>query len=728
MAKNKKKPAATKAVHQSQHRSKETVSAASKSSQQAEAAIKSDSKTKNKAAKSIKNSKAPTLNDTGYLWSMSYACPIGQSAHWFQTLIAAFFGACVIMIVHLHDYERNMAQFYWSSGNNNLSDFFSWYKMLAIIICAVLAALTLLYRLCTQSLAIKPSFAYIPMLVYSVFVIASYIHSDYKEFALWGYNDRFEGTLTLLAYMVMLFFIINSVNTEANIKQIIYPLAVTSAMLGILGLTQAFDIDFFRTALGQKLILPNGIVEITDSFLSNSFGAALNDAGLLTESSYTVNQLINMGKSIGVNYLDFTFTNKEIYQTVYNINYVSFYLTLLVPLFGMLFIRSIMLGKEEKLWKKIIWGALFALLIFNLIGSASSGGMLGMAFVVLAAIILFNKKLLEWWKPILVLVLISAVIFGATFNRWGSELTHAANSVLGIKSTSEAGDDTNAAVQHTLTYIDTDGFDVYIGIDDEELHMTMSYDNPEQIKILDGDGIAVDAVGTEVESLMAFNDERFSNCYLQPARDEKGNNYYIFTHDHQENNWAFRITKNGVFYLNNLGHLVDMDKIPSIGWENNPRWGSGRGYIFSRTIPMMKDTILLGYGADTYCLHFPHKDYVGKLNSGSYSDNINIIVDKAHNMYMGAWIGTGGISVIALIALFGIYLVQSFVLYIKNRFDKNDFGAYAGVGIFLGICGFLVTALVDDSSVSVMPMFYTLLGTGIAVNAFIKRRQRLTNE
>ena len=167
---------------------------------------------------------------------------------------------------------------------------------------------------------------------------------------------------------------------------------------------------------------------------------------------------------------------------------------------------------------------------------------------------------------------------------------------------------------------------------------------------------------------------------------------------------------------------MDLDKVPSVGWENNSSWGNGRGYIFSRTIPMMKDTAFIGHGADTYCIYFPHKDYVGKYNSASFANNINIIVDKPHNMYMGAWIGTGGISVLALLAMFGIYIVQSFRLYFRSKFNADDFVSFIGAGIFFGVFGFLFSALVDDSTVSVMPMFYTLLGTGIAANMMIKRR------
>ena len=131
----------------------------------------------------------------------------------------------------------------------------------------------------------------------------------------------------------------------------------------------------------------------------------------------------------------------------------------------------------------------------------------------------------------------------------------------------------------------------------------------------------------------------------------------------------------------------------------------------------MKDTMLLGHGADTYCLFFPHNDYVGKYNAGGgLTKNIEIIVDKPHNMYMGAWVGTGGISVLALIALYVLYIIQSVKIYFRKDYEDMDFLDITGAGIMLGVTGFLFTGLVDDSTVSVMPIFYTMLGLGIVTN------------
>lgn len=610
-----------------------------------------------------------------YLFSMSHAPTLETASHWFQMLPVLFFTAVIIIITRMAPYERPMSQFFWSGGNNNLNDFFSYYKMHAILICAVIALVVLLYRVFIQSFYIKRSYAYVPMIVYTLFVSLSYFFSDYKLFALWGWNDRFEGTLTLLCYMVMLFYIINTVNTEKNVKLVVYSLAVISSLLGLLGLSQALNHDFFRTTIGKKLITPTWFWDQLDN-------------------------------------LNFTFTD-EIYQTVYNINYVSFYLTLLIPLFGLLFIRSVMIGKDEPLYKKFLWGALFALLLYNLIGSASSGGLLGMAVVVIVAVIVLNRRIIQWAKPIIILLIVTLVIGGISYQRWSHELSSAIEGVTSVQNKEDAE---SQDIRHKIDFIETTGDDIILGYNGDKLVFKTYPDDPAAVSISDSKGTTLMADQTKDDSFtFQISDERYDWISMKPGRDEEGNNYVILLTDGHE--WPFLITKDGPKYRTGTGNLINLTKIASIGFKDNGSWGNGRGYIWSRSLPMIKDTLLLGYGADTYCIYFPHDDYVGKYNSGSFSKNLNIIVDKPHNMYIGTALGTGMISLLALLTLWGIYLVQSFRIYLREKYIDST--SYIGAGIFLGICGFLAAGLVNDSSVSVMPMFYGLLGTGIALNIIL---------
>ncbi|MDR1134601.1 MAG: O-antigen ligase family protein [Clostridiales Family XIII bacterium] len=670
----------------------------------------------------------PSAKDPSYLLSMSHAHSPDESVYGFQLVPAVLFTAIVIVVIRMFNYSRDMSSFYWSGSSSSLVDFFSHYKVVLIVISAVTALLMLLYRLCTQSLTIRKSAVYIPMAIYVFFVLLSYLmaESQYKVFAWHGWNDRFEGTYTILCYMFMLFYIINSVNTERNVKWIIYPLSGVTILLSALGLSQFLDHDFFRTTMGQKLLLPNYI----------------NENGV---SSW---EMVDRAAEGGKQFLTFTFQNREIYQTVYNINYVSFYLTLLIPLFGMLFIR------EKHMVKKVFWGLIVTIILINLIGSASSGGIFGMFFVVLTAVITLRTKLLKWWKSVTILLVLTAcVAYGThnymlsyTGNSWFVEVQNAVTSVLNLNSRPEAAGlvpgtpsstaGSGAIVGQThLDYFENKGDDIIFSVDGNEAVIKPNPEDSSDLSVLDSDGNELSLISTKLKvrdsdeaenSAFTIDDERFSTVILFPAtsggEDDSKHDMCIFKLADNSQLWAFFLTDDGTYYYTETGSRVKLSKIPTMGWKNNLSFGSGRGFIWSRTIPMMKETIFVGHGADTYAIYFPHNDYVGKHNAGW---NITTIVDKPHNMYFGAAIGTGVLSVLALIAMFIIYFIQSICIYFRSEID--DFCSIVGAGIFFGVVGFAFAGIVDDSTVSVMPLFYGLIGLGIAINSIIKRRNNAAN-
>ncbi|MDR0424910.1 MAG: O-antigen ligase family protein [Clostridiales Family XIII bacterium] len=676
----------------------------------------------NKAKKGI--GEPPASKDPAYLWSMSHAKGAGEGIYGLQLVPAALFTAVVIVIIRMFNYTRDMTSFYWTGNSNALVDFFSHYKVVLIVICAFAALLMLLYRLCTQSLAIKKSAVYLPMAIYVALVLVSYLTSEYKLFAWHGWNDRFEGTYTIICYMFMLFYIINSVNTERNVKWILYPLTGVTILLSLLGISQFLDRDFFRTGMGQKLMLPNTI----------------NSDGVSTW------ELVDRATSEGNQFLSFTFKNREIYQTVYNINYVSFYLTLLIPLFGLLFLS------EKRPVKKALWGLIVMLILINLIGAASSGGIFGMFFVVLTAVLILRKQLLKWWKSVAALIVITAIVAAGTHSymlsysgsSWYTEVKSAIISVLNLNSRPEVagsvpgtpdptGGNTPAVTATHLDYFETVDYSLTFSIDGHEATIAFNPADSSDMTARDSDGMPLTLVATtsklrdsdeKENSVFLIDDQRFSPVLLFPATsgsdESSSRDTCIFRLADNPQLWGFRLTDDGLSYYAETGKLVKLSKIPSMGWKNNTSFGSGRGFIWSRTIPMLKDTLFIGHGADTYALYFPHNDYVGKHNAGW---NITTIVDKPHNMYLGAAVGTGVLSVIALLAIFLIYFVQSARIYARSKFD--DFCSAAGAGIFFGTVGFAFAGVVDDSTVSVMPLFYGLLGLGLAINSIILRREAL---
>ena len=81
---------------------------------------------------------------------------------------------------------------------------------------------------------------------------------------------------------------------------------------------------------------------------------------------------------------------------------------------------------------------------------------------------------------------------------------------------------------------------------------------------------------------------------------------------------------------------------------------------------------------------------------------------------MQYWVNTGLISLLAWLTMVGFYLVGAVKQFRKRGFE--DFCDFVNGGIFCGILGFLAVAFFNDGSVNTMPMFYTMLGTGLAIN------------
>lgn len=619
---------------------------------------------------------------------LNYLGSVAKRTSLLQIIPAILFTSVVIMITRLKVYNNPLKEFWWNQQSEQLADFFSYYKMYLILSCAAFALCVMLYLCIAKRIQLKQSYYYIPMLIFSLGVIVSFAFSDYKDFSLFGWPDRFEGTMVLLAYMVMLFYIINLINSERDVKLIVYSVFISCALLGLLGLSQGIGHDFFASETGRRLIIPSEYWQYLD-------------------------QLI------------FKFKNQEIYQTVYNINYVSFYLSLVLPIVGIFFLTS----GAEMIKTKAAYALLFGLLVYNLFGASSSGGIFGIAVAAVIALIVFNKKLLKWKSEIVILIVITFLMTIINFNTFLPELSNTINSTLGedtsqqIHEKSDKKDyiSSDNIRKPKIEYIETTKDSVTISLNGEVLEFHITRDEIDNtikgLKLFDANGspVLMTALNPEEsDHQYSISDQRFSFCTIDFAEDNE-NEYLIINTPGMQ--WAFLLKENQILYRTSYGSLVDLHKINSFGFQGREGFGSGRGYIWSRSFPLLKDTIIWGHGADTFAAYFPHDDFAGKYTGPSFTRNINTVIRKPHNFYIGTAINTGVISLIALLVLFLMYIFQSLIIYRKNTLES--FLSRAGAGIFLGICSFLTAALVYDGNVCVMPLFYGLLGTGISINSML---------
>ena len=130
--------------------------------------------------------------------------------------------------------------------------------------------------------------------------------------------------------------------------------------------------------------------------------------------------------------------------------------------------------------------------------------------------------------------------------------------------------------------------------------------------------------------------------------------------------FMFNLKNDNSIHLININSKKDIDvEFPeTFGFKGKEKLGSLRGYIWSRSIPMIKDNLILGGGPDTFAFRFPQNDLIGKYYA---YDTPNIVVDKPHNLYLQIALNDGFIALLAFLAIMIIYIVDSIKLYALKK-------------------------------------------------------------
>ncbi len=632
----------------------------------------------------------------------------GSRMHMLLNLLPiAIFSAISILIVRAHYYTGPYSQFFWTEKTDDtvLTDFFSYNKMVCIAIAAGIALLTIIFRMALGMRKPKMHRAYLFMAAYLALVLLSCILSKYRYFAWWGFKERFEGTLAILSYIVMLFYIMESVDSEKAVKSVLWALAISMAIIGLLGFFQGIGLDFFRTNVGQKLISPN---------------ADLVSGGKVWDA-------IDQASAKGELYYKFTFALGDVYQTVFNINYVPFYLQCVLPLFAVGFIWFWTDGNykgAKKVLMPLLAIMLYAVSLYCFFCAESASGYFGLVLMLMLALIIFRKQLKKSIKPLMVLVLVTGLIMGVCSDRWWPEIRSK------VFNRTPAAPVDPSVIPDPLDKLTVDK--VLTG--DDWFMMTISgqtfygrmKDSNFQFEDENGKGLALAPDSEAGKGHYNFEDPRYAKyTHIYFAAQDDSFYAVVKTNDHatqkptatektkdKETMWSFRFGDDKVYFQTPVGKETPIGEVESWGFEGNYRFGSGRGYIYARSLPMLKHNLLIGKGPDTYCIYFPQHDYAGKY---TLQNNILMVTDKPHDMYLDIALGSGVLSLIFWFGIIGSFVVLSFRGCLKLS-GKNSFLEYLGSACFIAVLCFMLVGLFNDSSVSTMPLFYTVLGLGFACN------------
>lgn len=264
--------------------------------------------------------------------------------------------------------------------------------------------------------------------------------------------------------------------------------------------------------------------------------------------------------------------------------------------------------------------------------------------------------------------------------------------------------------------------DIAITYHGEEFHTAYEVTDEGVINmsLYDGQGQSIQHTLDESNYLYTIQDERFPGFTVQAVNLNEEIAIGI-TADNIA--WYFkRGDDNTYYYYNVFGRWDKINNAPRVATKFLEKKFEERGTIWSKTIPMLKNCLFFGTGADTYTVTYPQDDYVNKVYDGSTT----ALDVKPHCFYLQVATQSGIPALIAVLVFYIWYFITSLKLYAKATYQ--DGMEIVGAGLMCATFTYMVISFLNDSTVSVAPIFWIMMGIGVSVNEMVKKSSESSAE
>ncbi|MCR5330723.1 MAG: O-antigen ligase family protein [Lachnospiraceae bacterium] len=583
--------------------------------------------------------------------------------------------AVIPLIFRLYQYDTGLQNYDFFANEGISSEFALHGKMVAFIAVSAAMLILILYKsIKNRRFAFDRTF--IPLFIYGTAALLSAIFSKYQPYPFTGSFEQFEPVWCLLGYVVAAYYAYLYVNDEDDLKILVRALAAGAGILVLIGLTQIFDRDILSSGFGRWLTIPS------------KYYRQLSGDG---------NEFIRK------------FKIWRVFMTFSNPNYVGSYVPLISPVMLMAAFEA------EKTREKIAYGAVYAGLIVCLFGSGSKTGFAGLivSMVILAAYLLKTgrKKIILTAFTAFLLLLAVYIVFG------NNDYLKRIKSVFNITETT-----------YDVTGIETleDGVRIVyknkgltVSFDPERLGFSCRDDSGEELYMSLND-----------KNRLTIDDPGYEGLTIRPVQLEDNlNGFEIYA----SRAWYFARRNGKYYYYTPYGKLIGHSISRSNAWlDRHGLIATGRGFLWSRTLPLIGRNIVIGSGPDTFVFEYPGADFVASYNSRNWG----LVVTKPHCMYLQIAVQTGLVSLLAVLAYYVMFAAGSIKeLKLSDPAVKDQTGGTCtGAGekyahgillaILAGTAGYMTAAIFNDSSIAIAPLFWTLTGIGPAVAGFGRENKR----
>lgn len=494
---------------------------------------------------------------------------------------------------------------------------------------------------------------------YLTFVLLSALASDYPAYAWGGSIGQFESTFVLFSYIITGFYSYIYCRKAEILRKLPYFLMIQAAMMGIIGMFQYAGHDLFALPSIQRLLIPEDV---------------------LRESGGIV----------------FMMERNRVYLTLYNPNYAGIYCACMIAVFF-----SLLLSERQPL-KRLAYIVLIGIMTVCLIGAQSKTGISIISLAVLFLLFLHRKSIIRHSRILLPCIVLAATTVFLLIRSSPVDLFHLI--VGGIFPT-------RADYRLEKLYTDADGLHaVYDGIP-FVVRMKVGEDSV-SIAASRTDGKAMEISGCmDGTSHFYIVSEGLSDI---PVRFLSYQGIVCMDIILDGGDWIVTNQIAPVYlYLNRYGNFDRITMPETAVFTNYPSWLTYRGHIWARTIPLLKNHLLLGGGADTFLMEYPNDDYLGIHQSKTYGE----YTTRPHCWYLQVAIQTGIVSLVFLLVALSLYIKNGIYFCIYNMETENPAGngkTQLCEAFFTGTTVILLMNLVNDSSICTTPLLWCLIGAVLA--------------
>ena len=546
-----------------------------------------------------------------------------------------------INYAYQYEFSKNLYSFF---GKSKI-DFYTFYKGKWFVLLTILLFIIFAIGLGKKEYRIKKNKKlYILLSSFFVLMFLSTIFSDYQNIAWSGLYNQNEGFWVAASYLAVFFITYNLIETERELKNILYVLLGTNIVLGIIGLFDYFGYVFTEIEFLHNLMLPEYL----------------------------------HGK------IDFVQRFKNEYIALFwgNPNYVGSYGSIM-------FVLSFVLFYFKKLNEKFLYISTVCAFIL-LIGSVSRAGMLG-AIVSLFFFFVFHIKDMfvekDKLQRVFILTLILILVFlGMNYhgnNKIGSDINSLSQEFqTGINK---------GETKYWIDDLEIKNQKIYINTDYNELKIDWKNKTPEFVVNQQKNNYQIEKDKIKFDKKIKRNEFKY-----------KDNVLYWFN-DNLKVRIKFIKYQDKILMSGNHNSFSIIEKPETLFFEGKEMLASKRGYIWSRSIPLLKRSFIFGSGPDTFVFQFPQNDFLGKLQT---MNRTNHIFQKPHNMYLAFGIEYGAISLLVFLTILILYYKTTVINKITNNHSNIN------IAISLSLLAYLVAGIFNDTVIINSIIFWLLLALG----------------